>query len=114
MASRGEEAGKMDHFIQQLVTAVVWVVGLVVYVDLRRRGKHGFTRFVAFWTGMPATFISMFVVKEGTQPDIEVPADNERALLEEIRRQRRHDRTLHAGGVPPAEDEDHRAAQEET
>ena len=95
----------MDHFVQQLVTAVVWVVGLVVYVDLRRRGKHGFTRFVAFWTGIPATFLSMFVVKEGSQPDIPLPPDDEASLLAEIREERRAERTL---------DDPHRAPQEDT
>jgi hypothetical protein len=105
----------MDHFVEQLVAAVVWVVGLVVYLDLRRRGRHGFTRLVAFWTGMPATFISMFVVKEGSQPDIAIPADDELGLLEEIRRDRDEHPGLQAGGNAPAEEEDdHHATQEET
>ncbi len=103
----------MDHFIQQLVGAVVWVVALLVYMDLRRRGKHGFTRFIAFWAGMPGTFLSMFAIREGTQPDIAIPPDDERALLEEIRRERGGGRTLASGGARPP-DEDHPGAQEET
>lgn len=115
MATAGRRAAgeDMDHFIQQLVGAVVWVVALLVYVDLRRRGQHGFTRFISFWVGMPGTLLSMFVVREGTQPDIAIPPDDERALLEEIRRERSSERTLDAGGAGPP-DEDHRGAEEKT
>jgi hypothetical protein len=100
-------------FIQQLVGAVVWVLAVVVYLDLRRRGRHGFTRFIAFWAGMPVTFLSMFAVKEGSQPDIPAPPDDDLALLAEIRRERSGDRTLESPDTPSA-DEDHRGAQEGT
>ena len=103
----------MDLFIKQLVGAVVWVVALLVYMDARRRGRRGFTRFIAFWVGMPGTFLSMFVVKEGSQPDIAPPPDDEHALLAEIRRERRSDRMLDPGDEP-SPGEDHPGAQEGT
>ncbi len=91
----------MDGFVEQLVGLVVWLVALAVYVDARRRGRHGFTRLVAFWVGFPATWISLLVVREGSQPDIEPPPDDEVALLEEIRRERKSGRLPREGMEPP-------------
>jgi len=92
----------MDGFVEQLVGLVVWLVSIVVYVDARRRGRHGFTRLVSFWLGFPATWISLFVVREGSQPDIHPPPDDEAALLEEIRQDREAGRSLKdATGPPP-------------
>jgi hypothetical protein len=104
----------MDLVIEQVVGAVVWVVALLVYMDARRRGRHGFTRFVAFWVGFPGTFLSMFVVREGSQPDIAVPRDDERALLEEVRRERAAGRTLDAGGTQSPDAGLRRRVQEES
>lgn len=84
----------MSHFLQILLGAIVWLVANVVYVDLRRKGLHGFTRFAAFWAGTPTTWISFFVSHEGGVPKVQAPEDDDGlALLEEIRR----DRALRSG-----------------
>lgn len=84
----------MSHFLQVVLGAIVWLVANVVYVDLKRRGVHGFTRFAAFWAGTPTTWISFFAVREGGVPNFGAPEDDEGlALLEEIRR----DRALRSG-----------------
>lgn len=95
----------MDAFLRQLVGLVVWLVSVAVYLDARRRGRRGFTRFVAFWVGFPATWISWLVVREGTQPDIQPPPDDEMALLEEIRRDRDTDRSLPSPGAGRPDEE---------
>jgi hypothetical protein len=84
----------MSHFLEILLGAIVWLVANVVYVDLKRRGIRGFTRFAAFWAGTPTTWIALFAVREGEQPNFNPPGDDEgEQLLEEIRR----DRSLRAG-----------------
>ncbi len=70
------------------VTAVSWAVGNLVYLDLRRKGIHGFTRFIAFWMGNPWTWLSFFLVQEGTQQVFEAPPDDDALLLQEVRRDR--------------------------
>jgi hypothetical protein len=84
----------MSYFLQMLLGAIVWLVANVVYVDLKRKGIHGFTRFAAFWAGTPTTWISFFAVGEGGVAKFDAPADDDGlALLEEIRR----DRALRSG-----------------
>jgi hypothetical protein len=76
-------------FLQAALGAIVWVVANVVYVDLKRKGLHGFTRFAAFWAGTPTTWITFFAVPEGKQPTFHAPLDDDEAeLLAEIRRDR--------------------------
>ncbi|MDX1494923.1 MAG: hypothetical protein R3253_12720 [Longimicrobiales bacterium] len=82
----------MDVFVKTLIGAVVWIVANVVYLDLKRKGIHGFTRFAAFWAGTPTTWITLFAVREGVQPTFE-PEGDDTELLEEIRR----DRALRSG-----------------
>lgn len=72
---------------QTLVTAVVWIVANVVYLDMKRKGLRGFTRFAAFWAGNPTTWITFFAVREGAQPTFEAP-ELEDELLDAIRRDR--------------------------
>ena len=78
--------------LEATVTAVVWavsnVVSNLVYFDLKRKGIHGFTRFLAFWMGTPWTWVSFFTVPEGSQPTLEPPPDDEALLLQEVRRDR--------------------------
>ena len=73
--------------LQVLITAVVWVVANVVYLDLKRKGVRGFTRFAAFWAGTPTTWITLFAVREGRTPTFEVEGDDAELLLE-VRRDR--------------------------
>lgn len=70
------------------VGVLVSGVANLVYFDLKRRGRQGWTRIVAFWVGTPFTWISLILLPEGSQPSLEPPEDNEEALLEEIRRDR--------------------------
>jgi hypothetical protein len=79
------EAGFM---LEATVTAVVWAVSNLVYLDLRRKGIHGFTRFLAFWMGTPTTWVSLFLVREGTQVVVEPPPDDEALLMSEVRQDR--------------------------
>ena len=78
----------MLDFLQWWIGAIVWLVANVVYVDMKRNGRHGFTRFAAFWAGTPTTWIALFALEEGTQPHFERSDDDDTTLLEEIRRDR--------------------------
>lgn len=77
---------------QSVVAAVVWIVANLVYLDMKRKGVRGFTRFAAFWVGTPTTWITFFAAREGTQPAFETDDDDD-DLLREIRR----DRALRSG-----------------
>lgn len=79
-------------YLQTLITAVVWIVANVVYLDMKRKGARGFTRFAAFWAGTPTTWITFFAVRDGTQPTFEAVEDDHE-LLELVRR----DRALRSG-----------------
>ena len=74
--------------LEATITAVVWAVSNLVYLDLRRKGIRGFSRFFAFWLGTPTTWVSLFMVPEGSQPGFEPPPDDEALLLREVRRDR--------------------------
>jgi hypothetical protein len=76
----------MIPFVQALLGALVWLVANVVYIDMKRKGKRGFTRFAAFWAGTPTTWITFFALPEGKPPTFDPPSyDEEEALLEAIR-----------------------------
>jgi hypothetical protein len=98
----------VDVFIRELAGFAVWLVANGVYVDLRRKGEKGFARLVCFWLGFPVTWISLLVVKEGSQPRVRPPPDDVRSLLHDIQR----DRALRAGD-PPDPDRDE-SSEEET
>ncbi|MDH3271223.1 MAG: hypothetical protein OEN56_07825 [Gemmatimonadota bacterium] len=75
--------------LQSVIAGVVWLVANVVYLDLKRKGIRGFTRFAAFWAGTPTTWVTFFAVDEGRQPTFEpAPDDDEQALIAAIRRDR--------------------------
>jgi hypothetical protein len=81
----------------EIVLALVWALANVIYLDLKRKGIRGFTRFAAFWTGQPTTWITFFAVRDGRQPTFHAPDEDEDErdlLLADIRR----DRTLREGG----------------
>ena len=61
----------------------------VLYIDLKRKGKPGFSRFILFWMGTPLTWLWFFIIKEGSAPALEEAPDDAAALLAEIRRDRR-------------------------
>jgi hypothetical protein len=97
----------MVPFLQWAVTAIVWALANVVYIDMRRKGVRGFGRFAAFWVGFPATWASLLVVREGRAATIEPPEDDEAALLREVRLDRRarlgSGRAEGSGGTPGAD-----------
>jgi hypothetical protein len=74
--------------LEAVTGAVVWLIANGVYVDMRRKGTRGFARVCAFWMGMPATWAWLLVVREGQVPRIAAPADDEDALLAEVRMDR--------------------------
>jgi hypothetical protein len=74
--------------VEEVVAAAVWAVSNFVYFDLRRKGVRGFSRLLAFWMGNPMTWVSFFVVQEGSQPTFEPPPDDEALLLQEVRQDR--------------------------
>ncbi len=79
----------MIPFLQALIAAIVWLVANVVYIDLKRKGIRGFTRFAAFWAGTPTTWITLFAVDEGKQPTFSPKSEEDDAeLLLEVRRDR--------------------------
>ena len=75
-------------FLQWWIGAIVWLVANVVYVDMKRKGVYGLTRFAAFWAGTPTTWVSLFAVPDGQQPTFERPDDDDTTLLDEIRQDR--------------------------
>ena len=85
----------MIPFLQTLIAAIVWLVANVVYLDMKRKGLRGFSRFAAFWAGTPTTWITLFAVREGTRPAFDAPPDDDdERLLLEVRR----DRARRVGG----------------
>ena len=91
-------------FLQALVGAIVWGLANIVYLDMKRKGIHGFTRFAAFWVGTPTTWITLFAVREAKQPTFLVDPEDDGLLLAEIRR----DRALRGeteGTAPDEQDE---------
>jgi hypothetical protein len=80
----------VDVFIRELAGFAVWLVANGV------------------WLGFPVTWISLLVVKEGSQPRVRPPPDDVRSLLHDIQR----DRALRAGD-PPDPDRDE-SSEEET
>jgi hypothetical protein len=79
----------MMPFLQAIIAAIVWLVANVVYVDMKRKGLRGFTRFAAFWAGTPTTWITLFAVPEGERKKFEGPPDeDDEQLLLEVRRDR--------------------------
>ena len=77
------------HLLQGLAAAIVWGVANVIYLDLKRKGVRGFTRFAAFWAGTPTTWVTFFAVRDGKQPTFHPPPhDDGEALLAEIRQDR--------------------------
>jgi len=78
----------ISSLVRGITGALVWLVANVVYLDKRRRGRRGIARFFAFWLGLPATFITLVVLREGDEDLVRPPADDEDALLREVRQDR--------------------------
>jgi hypothetical protein len=92
--------------LEALIGLLVQVVSNGLYIDMRRKGKGGFSRFVLFCLGFPFTLLWLFLIKEGSFEEIEERPDDADALLAEIRR----DRVLRGGpseALPPGGDPEH-------
>ena len=69
--------------------SIIWTLANVLYIDLKRKGRTGFSRIILFWMGIPLTWLWLFLVREGSAPPLEEPPDDAEAILAEIRRERR-------------------------
>ncbi len=78
----------LSSLVRSITGGLVWVVANVVYLDKRRRGRKGLARFFAFWVGLPVTFITLIVMREGEEDLVRPPDDDEEALLHEVRQDR--------------------------
>jgi hypothetical protein len=88
--------------LEALFGAIVLIIANGLYIDTKRKGKRGFSRFILFWLGIPFTFLWLFTVPEGSVEEIEEKPDDAESLLAEIRR----DRALYRGRddlLPPGE-----------
>lgn len=95
----------MGFLLEELIGLAVWLVANSVYLRARRAGSGGLQRLLAFWMGLPGTFLCMVLVKEGSQSRLTPPPDDDEALLAEVRRAR----TLRAGSstAPPDDIQGH-------
>lgn len=75
--------------LEGIIGSLLSIVANILYIDLRRKGRSGFSRFILFWMGVPLTFLWLFLVREGSAPELEEAPDDAEALLAEIRRDRR-------------------------
>jgi len=71
-----------------LITSVIWILANLLYIDQKRKGKPGWGRIILFWMGIPLTWLWLFLVKEGSAPEIEEAPDDAETILAEIRRER--------------------------
>ena len=83
----------------ELFGGVIWLLANILYIDLKRKGKPGWSRIILFWMGIPLTWLWLFLVREGSAPELEEIPDDADAILAEIQR----DKRLRPG--PPPEEE---------
>lgn len=74
--------------LEGIIASIISVLANLLYIDLKRKGKPGFSRFILFWMGTPLTWLWLFIIKEGSAPGIEEAPDDAASLLAEIRRDR--------------------------
>lgn len=79
-----------------IIGSIISILANVLYIDLRRKGRPGFSRFILFWMGIPFTWLWLFLIKEGSAPELEEAPDDADHILAEIRR----DRELRPGEPP--------------
>ena len=92
-----------------IVASIISVLANLLYIDLKRKGKPGFSRVILFWMGTPLTWLWFFIIKEGSAPALEEAPDDAAAILAEIRRDRQlrsgpdasDPETLSPEGAPP-------------
>jgi hypothetical protein len=69
-----------------LFTGIIWILANVLYIDLKRKGKPGWGRMILFWMGIPLTWLWLFLIKEGSAPELVETPDDADVILAEIRR----------------------------
>ena len=74
--------------LEGIFGAIFSIAANILYIDMRRKGKRGFSRIVLFWLGIPITWLWLFLVSEGTVVELEEKPDDTEALMAEIRRDR--------------------------
>ena len=72
----------------EFFTVVISILANLLYIDLKRKGKPGWSRIILFWMGMPLTWLWFFLIKEGSAPELEEAPDDADAILAEIQRER--------------------------
>ena len=72
-----------------LIGSLIWALANILYVDLKRKGKPGFSRIILFWMGTPLTWLWFFLLSEGSAPALEEAPDDADEILAEIRRDKR-------------------------
>ncbi len=77
-----------------LVGGALWTVANATYIRLRSSGRGGLSRVLAFWLGLPTTWVTLVFVREGT-PMLE---DDEAEQLAPLLREVRADRARRQGG----------------
>ncbi len=75
--------------MEEFITGVIWILANLLYIDLKRKGKPGWSRIILFWMGLPLTWLWLFLVKDGSVPELKEVPDDADAILAEIRRDRR-------------------------
>ena len=75
--------------LEGIIGSIIWAVANALYVDLRRKGRGGFSRIVLFWMGIPLTWLWLVLVTEGSAPVLEEAPDDADEILAEIQRDRR-------------------------
>ncbi len=74
--------------MEEFITGVIWILANLLYIDLKRKGKPGWSRIILFWMGLPLTWLWLFLVKDGSAPELEEMPDDADAILAEIKRER--------------------------
>ena len=83
--------------MEEFIGGIIWILANLLYIDLKRKGKPGWSRIILFWMGLPLTWLWLFLVKEGSAPELLEAPDDADAILAEIKK----DRQLKPG--PPEE-----------
>jgi hypothetical protein len=74
--------------LEEFIGGVVWILANLLYIDLKRKGKSGWSRIILFWMGLPLTWLWLFMVREGSAPELEEVPDDADTILAEIRKEK--------------------------
>ena len=74
--------------MEEFIGGLIWILANLLYIDLKRKGKPGWSRIILFWMGLPLTWLWLFMVREGSAPELEEVPDDADAILAEIRKDR--------------------------